>query len=121
MIFAVSTRSMLKRKIQERARELGFTLCGFAPVEPLPREQFFTEWLAQGHAGEMQYLARAPERRLNPLSIFPQAKSVICLAYPYAPPRLPDIDWRQDPEEGSLPDDVKEALASQSLFAASGS
>jgi epoxyqueuosine reductase len=83
-------------QIRTQASALGFSLCGFARMEPLPREQFFTEWLAQGHAGEMQYLAREPQRRLDPLVPFPQAKSVICLGFPYAPPRLPAVDWRRE-------------------------
>ena len=87
---------MLEQQIHKRATELGFALCGFTRLGALHREQFFTEWLAHGHAGEMHYLARDPQRRINPLSIFPQAKSVICLGYPYAPPRLPDIDWRRE-------------------------
>lgn len=87
---------MLEQQIRTRARELGFSSCGFARLETLPREQFFTDWLAQGHAGDMHYLARNPERRLEPALPFPQAKSLICLSYPYAPPRLPDIDWRQE-------------------------
>jgi epoxyqueuosine reductase len=85
----------LEAQIRAKAHELGFTLCGFTPLQPLPREQFFREWLAQGHAGEMHYLAREPQRRLNPALPFPQASSVICLGYPYAPPPLPQIDWRQ--------------------------
>jgi len=44
----------------------------------------------------MSYLARDPGRRLNPTFPFPQAKSVICLGYPYAPPRLPTLDWRRE-------------------------
>lgn len=87
---------MLEQQIRHRAAELGFTFCGFARLATLPREQFLTDWLAQGHAGDMHYLARNPERRLNPTLPFPQAKSVICLSYPYAPPRLPDIDWRRE-------------------------
>jgi epoxyqueuosine reductase len=84
----------LEEQIRTQAAALGFPLCGFARLTPLPREPFFTEWLTRGHAGEMSYLARAPERRLNPQIPFPQAKSIICLGYPYAPPRLPEIDWR---------------------------
>jgi epoxyqueuosine reductase len=86
----------LEDQIRAQAVALGFTLCGFTRLTPLPREQFFTDWLAQGYAGDMGYLARAPERRLNPTLAFPQAKSVICLGYPYAPPRLPAIDWRRE-------------------------
>src|SRR5215470_3321881 len=85
----------LEAQIRAHARALGFSLCGFTRLQPLPREQFFLEWLAQGRAGEMQYLVREPQRRLNPALPFPQAKSVICLGYPYAPPRLPAIDWQR--------------------------
>ncbi len=86
----------LEDQIRAQAATLGFTLCGFTRLTPLSREQFFSEWLAQGYAGDMHYLARAPERRLNPTLAFPHAKSVICLGYPYAPPRLPVLDWRRE-------------------------
>jgi len=86
----------LEDQIRVRAATLGFTLCGFTRLTTLPREQFFADWLTQGYAGEMAYLTRAPERRLNPAIPFPQARSVICLGYPYAPPRLPVIDWRRE-------------------------
>jgi epoxyqueuosine reductase len=86
----------LQQAIRTQATTLGFTLCGFARIAPLPREEFFNTWLAQGHAGEMHYLARNPEQRLNPTLRFPEAKSVICLGYPYAPPRLPNINWQQE-------------------------
>src|SRR5262245_25196603 len=87
---------VFKEQIRRQATALGFSLCGFTRLTPLPREQFFANWLAQGYAGNMGYLARQPERRLNPAIPFPQAQSVICLGYPYAPPRLPDIDWRRE-------------------------
>ncbi len=86
----------LEDQIRAQAAVLGFTLCGFTRLSPLPRERFFSDWLAGGYAGEMSYLARKPERRLNPAIPFPQARSVICLGYPYAPPRLPAIDWRRE-------------------------
>jgi epoxyqueuosine reductase len=86
----------LEKQIQNQATALGFTLCGFVRLSPLPREQFFRNWLAEGHAGGMTYLARDPQRRIDPMISFPQAKSVICLGYPYSPPLLPDIDWRSE-------------------------
>ncbi|MEE8302011.1 MAG: tRNA epoxyqueuosine(34) reductase QueG [Candidatus Tectomicrobia bacterium] len=86
----------MENQIRAKAAALGFSWCGFARLAPLPREEFFRNWLAQGHAGEMHYLAREPERRIDPAIPFPQAKSVICLGYPYAPPALPDIDWRTE-------------------------
>ena len=86
----------IERQIRNQAAALGFTLCGFVRLSPLPREQFFSNWLAQGYAGQMAYLAREPQRRIDPAIPFPQAKSVICLGYPYTPQRLPDIDWRRE-------------------------
>jgi epoxyqueuosine reductase len=86
----------LEDRIRAQAAALGFSLCGFTKLSLLPREDFFQNWLAQGYAGEMHYLARDPERRLNPSLTLPYAKSVICLGYPYAPLRLPDLDWRRE-------------------------
>ena len=88
------TAVSLEQQIRRQAAVLGFTLCGFTRLSPLPRESFFSHWLAQGHAGEMGYLAREPQRRLDPALPFPEAKSVICLGYPYSPPSVPEIDWR---------------------------
>lgn len=92
----IAKMTALETQIHAHARTLGFTLCGFARLAPLPREQFFPDWLAQGHAGEMSYLAREPQRRLNPSLPFPEARSVICLGYPYSPPKVPSLDWRQE-------------------------
>ncbi len=90
-------RSMrLENQIRSKAVALGFSECGFTRLRPLAREDFLHTWLSQGNAGDMHYLARQPERRLNPALPFPQAKSVICLAYPYAPPAVPDLDWRKE-------------------------
>jgi epoxyqueuosine reductase len=86
----------LEDKICTQAARLGFSLCGFATLSPLPRTQFFSQWLKKGYAGEMAYLARDPERRLDPRLFFPEAKSVISLGYPYQPPRLPEIDWQRE-------------------------
>ena len=86
----------IETRTRTQAAALGFTLCGFTRLSPLPREEFLTSWLAQGNIGEMHYLSRKPEYRLNPTLRFPEAKSVICLGYPYAPPRLPHINWQQE-------------------------
>ena len=86
----------LERTIQTHARTLGFPLCGFTRLSRLPRTDFFNDWLARGLAGEMHYLARQPERRMDPRRTFPQARSVISLGYPYTPPVLPPIDWQDE-------------------------
>lgn len=66
----------------ERAKQLGFDLCGVAPTENSPEDsERLAEWLARGHAGEMKYLHDA--RRESVSAAMPGAKSVIVCAMNY--------------------------------------
>ena len=78
----------LKYSIKEKARQLGFTLAGVTIPEPPPQYSTFENWLAQGHHGNMDYLAkeRSRARRANPREILPECKSILVLATPYSPP-----------------------------------
>jgi len=67
--------------IVERARELGFTLCGVAPLQEFAEHEAFAEWLERGYAGEMAYLADA--RRSHPEKVLDAAGSVIVCALNY--------------------------------------
>ena len=83
--------------IAATAREQGFILTGFAPLRTLnDRTEFFDQWLAEGRAAEMNWLAREPERRIDPRVLDPRLRSVVSLALPYTPPRPPDLDWRAE-------------------------
>lgn len=62
---------------------MGFDLCGIAPVGDFPELKFLDEWLARGYAGEMAYMARAPERRSDVRAVLPSARSVIVTATVY--------------------------------------
>ena len=63
--------------IKEHAAELGFDLCGIAAAVPFPELRGLKSWLGRGYAGEMRYLARTAERRMDPLKVLPGARSVI--------------------------------------------
>ena len=39
-------------RVKARALELGFDLCGIAPVDDFPELKFLHEWLARGYAGD---------------------------------------------------------------------
>ena len=69
--------------IQTKAKSLGFHLVGAAPVGPSPEAKFYSEWLERGYAGEMQYLEKQKQARLDPREIFPSARSVIVCAVNY--------------------------------------
>ena len=89
--------SNLEAIVRETARAQGFVLTGFAPLLRLEhRDEFFHRWLADGRTAEMAWLARAPNRRLDPRIIDPRLRSVISLAFPYPAPAPPPIDWKSD-------------------------
>ena len=69
--------------IKERARTSGFDLCGIAPVESFPELQALRSWLDAGYAGEMHYLHRTADRRLDVRAVLPSAQSVIVLGTVY--------------------------------------
>jgi epoxyqueuosine reductase len=74
----------LKRDVLSYAKSLGFERAGVASVDPLNKDEaFLKHWLAQGCAGEMDYLKRASEKRARPAELLPGAKSVIALAMNY--------------------------------------
>jgi epoxyqueuosine reductase len=87
----------LESIISRAALDEGFVSAGFARLERLnERDDFFSQWLGEGRAGEMAWLARDPERRLDPRLLDSRLQSVISLAYPYAPSRPPSLDWREE-------------------------
>lgn len=63
--------------IKQKARELGFDLCGIAPAADLPELSALPEWLARGYGGEMQYLAHSVDTRGDIRRFLPSAQSVI--------------------------------------------
>lgn len=70
--------------IERRAIGLGFSACGFSPSTPLIElEPHFRNWLSMGNAGEMNYLARNINVRLDPAKLVEGAKTVISLAAAY--------------------------------------
>ena len=69
------------RWICERARAVGFDLCGVAPVNALEELSHLPEWLERGFAGEMDYL-RDP-RRADPRQVLAGARSLIVAALNY--------------------------------------
>jgi epoxyqueuosine reductase len=68
--------------ICDRARAVGFDLCGVAPVDALEELAHLPEWLERGYAGEMNYL-RDP-RRADPRLVLEGARSLIVVALNYS-------------------------------------
>lgn len=79
-------RVALTRNIIDQALRLGFSACGVARVEPMEREaSILHRWLADGHHGEMAYMARHADLRVDPTKLLPGAKTVISCLLNYYP------------------------------------
>jgi epoxyqueuosine reductase len=78
----------LADKIKSRAVELGFDLVGITDAHPLDAQQaaFMQSWLKNGFAGQMHYMHKNLEKRLNPASLLINAQSVIVVALNYNRP-----------------------------------
>ena len=71
-------------QIKVKAGEIGFEKVGIVAAEPLNAEgERLQEWLGLGYQGEMAWLNREPEKRIDPRLIFPEAKSIIVVALNY--------------------------------------
>ncbi len=73
----------MKPALRQRARELGFDECRCTTATPPATGGHYRRWLAQKRQGEMAWLERNANQRLDPQKILPGAKSLICLAASY--------------------------------------
>jgi epoxyqueuosine reductase len=65
--------------VLEIARELGFDLCGIAPLLPPPAAERFDAWLAAGRNGDMDWLERDRDRLVDPRRVLPEGGSIVVL------------------------------------------
>jgi epoxyqueuosine reductase len=96
--FAGLVNAMLSPEaIKAKAAELGFDLCGIASADQYPELSFLDEWLQRGYHGEMAWMSRSRERRLDVRNVLPGARSVVATATlyntdrPYAAQQPPDV------------------------------
>jgi epoxyqueuosine reductase len=89
----------LANKIKERALFEGFNKIGIVGATSLEDEgRRLREWLARGYHGEMSWMARDVEKRIDPRDIFPQARSVVVVALNYYTPQ----QHQQNPATGKV-------------------
>jgi epoxyqueuosine reductase len=77
----------LSERVKALALALGFDLAGIASAQPTAETRFLHEWLARGFAGEMRYLKRRVEERVDPRRVLEGARSVVAVGFAYAPER----------------------------------
>jgi epoxyqueuosine reductase len=69
--------------LRDRAWALGFDLCGVAPVHPGDDLDRLADWIAAGHAGDLQYMTRTSAVRRDPSVLLPGARSAVVTATIY--------------------------------------
>lgn len=73
--------------IKQIALEVGFDDCGVARADALTDDEYpLREWLRRGWHGDLGYMERNADKRMDPRLLVPGAKSVICLVSTYPPP-----------------------------------
>jgi epoxyqueuosine reductase len=80
----------LTQLIKQAAYNVGFAACGVSRAEVLEDEARRLErWLSENRQGQMAYLAREFDRRIDPRRLLPGAQSVISVLGNYHPGDLP--------------------------------
>ena len=77
------------KKIKQLATETGFSACGITPAIELNDEiqHKYLHWVKEGNHGEMLYLEKNMEKRINPKLLVPEAKTIIVVLLNYYPPQ----------------------------------
>jgi epoxyqueuosine reductase len=74
----------IEAKIKSLALSVGFDMAGIASLAQEPEHlKNYADWLDADYAGEMQYLQRQKDKRLDPTKILAGAKSMICVGLIY--------------------------------------
>ena len=94
--------------IKQLAIAMGFDYCGIAQAKELTEDAIRLEqWLHKGYHGEMEYMAKNFDLRIDPRKLVPGAKSVICFIKNYYPseaqekgiPQIAKYAWGNDYHE----------------------
>jgi epoxyqueuosine reductase len=76
-------RTVLRDQINAKATALGFDLVAITSAAPLAHGGRLRAWVTQGFAGEMGYMSRDVDRRIDPSRVLPEVRSIIVLGMNY--------------------------------------
>ncbi len=86
----------LSESIKFKALELGFDLVGITHAGQVDAGSVerFSEWIEAGFCGQMDYMRKNRDKRMDPSKLLTGAKSVICVGLNYRPPEDPQENER---------------------------
>ncbi len=79
----------LRERLRAEALAMGFDVFGVAPVAADVRADYFRRWIADGMHGEMDWLAKNPDRRTDATRVLPEARSIVVVGLNYFQPHPP--------------------------------
>ncbi|MCW5732679.1 MAG: tRNA epoxyqueuosine(34) reductase QueG [Enhydrobacter sp.] len=96
----------LRDAIRDEALRLGFDAVGFAPASPAPearreRLEQLSAFVGRGFHGDMGWLGQRTAERVDPTTLWPDARTVVSLALNYGPRSDPRAVLEQS-ERGSI-------------------
>src|SRR5260221_9224176 len=71
------------QQIKARARDIGFDLVGITTAQSPQHSQHLRQWLAMDFHGEMRYMARNTDKRVNPSEILADVRSIVVVGLNY--------------------------------------
>ena len=75
-----------KEAIRAYAREVGFDVVRFTKAETRAETRaWFADFLAQGQHGDMAWMQNNADRRADPKTLWPEARSVVMVGLNYGP------------------------------------
>jgi epoxyqueuosine reductase len=80
---ATPDASGVARKIKEKARAIGFDLVGITSAHIPQHAPEFQHWLASDFHGEMGYMAKNAQKRVNPSKVLSDARSMVVVGLTY--------------------------------------
>ena len=87
----VTSTQEIKLILAEKAAELGLEAFGVTSIDAHLRQEYFEKWISEGKQGDMAWMDNP--RRLDPKTILPEAKSMLCLGINYRQ-ELPERRYR---------------------------
>jgi epoxyqueuosine reductase len=84
----------LTEGVKTLALDLGFDLVAIGPAGPPGHARDFSLWLEAGYAGDMRYLERRRDERLDPQRVLPGTRSIVCVALNYYQGEPTDPTWQ---------------------------
>ena len=79
----INQDTITSTQIATKAKALGFDEVAIAPARPLQSGHLYTQWLAENRHGEMHYLDRYHDLRVNPQVLEPGTQTVIVVLKNY--------------------------------------